>query len=157
MSGKTGTPLQIALRYLGFRARTEAEVRKKLESSGFAEQSITTTLEQLSSYGYVNDEGLARDWTQGRAVQLGHGPGLVQRELARRGVEPPVIERVIREAFDGGKEFERARALIEARFGREDLGSIKTLQRAQALLARRGYRRSIIEEVLEPHCAHIPS
>lgn len=153
MSGKTGTPLQVALRYLGFRARTEAEIRKKLERSGFAAEPIAMTLEQLRSYGYVNDEGLARDWTQSRAVRLGYGPRLVEQELGRRGVEPAVIERVVRETFDGGKERERARALIEARFGGEGLGSIKTLQRAQTLLARRGYHRSIIEEVLEPHCA----
>lgn len=145
-------PLQVALKYLSARARTESEVRQKLENSGFSKAHITAALEQLRSYGYVNDEAFARDWARSRIAHLGYGPRLVEQELSRRGVEPTVIERVLHETCDRGKELEQAKALLERRFGLDDLSSGKTLQRAEALLARRGYHRSVIEDVLAPYC-----
>lgn len=145
-------PLQAALKYLSARARTESEVRKKLETSGYSKVHITATLEQLRSYGYVDDEAFARDWAQSRMAHLGYGPRLLKQELCRRGVESAVVDQILRETFDRSKELEQAKALLEQRFGREDLSSGKTLQRAGALLARRGYHRSVIEDVLAPHC-----
>lgn len=151
MSRKELSPLQAALRYLSFRARTECEVRRKLETSGFSDEQIHTTLETLKLYKYVNDEALARDWARDHALRRGCGPLWVAQELSRRGVETPLLERIIAEAFGPGEELERARQCIEKHFDRKSLSSLKVLKRAHALLARRGYNPSVIEEALSPY------
>lgn len=151
MSRKEASPLQVALRYLGFRARTEWELRKKLETSGFSGKDVHATLETLRRYKYVNDEELARDQALDRVVRRGAGPLLVEQELRRRGVEMHVIERVLAEAFGPGEELRRAKECIEKRFGRGGLNSVNVLKRAQSLLVRRGYHPPVVEEVLSPY------
>ena len=44
-----------ALKYLGYKMRTEKEVRKKLEQSDFRSDVIEKVMEFLLKYNYVND------------------------------------------------------------------------------------------------------
>ena len=142
------TPLQCALKYLAFRSRTESEVHQKLVASGFSEEEARSALTELKSHNLLNDESLASDWTQLKAKERGYGPLFVERELLRRGVAMTIIERVLSETFGEGQEVERAAELVSRRFEEADLSDIKTLKRAEALLIRRGYSRSVITAVL---------
>lgn len=142
------TPLRSALRYLGFRPRTEWEVGQKLMASGFSQEQANSTLEELKSRNLVNDESFARDWTQLKTAERGYGPLFVKRELHRRGVAHAVIQRIISETFGDGHEFEQAKQIVGRRFGGDDLSDPKTLKRAQAFLLRRGYHSSVIADVL---------
>ena len=153
MSRNGPTPSQCALKYLGFRSRTELEVRHKLTASGFSEEEIKATLEELKSHNLLNDETLARDWTQLKTLERGYGPLFVEQELHRRGVATAIIERIIFETFGEGQEVTRAAEIVGRQFEETDLTDIKMLKRVEALLIRRGYNRSVIATVL-PENAH---
>ena len=59
-----------------------------------------------------------------------------------------MIQEVVRETFGRNEGKEKARGLLERRFRGKDLGDREILNRAIAFLQRRGYRSSVIAEVL---------
>lgn len=140
--------LRAALKFLGHSPRSEAEVRAKLARLDFSKTAIDATLARLRSLGYVNDENFARDWSRSRAEGRGYGPLRVERELRAKGIEGSLVRRIIEETFCRGQGRETARKLLEKRFGGKDMGDEKVLRRAVAYLQRRGYRGSVIAEVL---------
>jgi regulatory protein len=137
-----------ALKFLGYRARSEAEVRTKLIQAGFLPKIIEPTLEKLRSLKLLDDEDFARSFTQARIEDRGYGPLRLERELRLKGIAKTLVGRILDETFarHGGKE--RARALVERRFRGKDLTDAKTLRRAISFLQRRGYRDSVIGEIL---------
>lgn len=141
--------LKRAYKFLSYRPRSEAEVRAKLNQLGFPQKSIDTALEKLRSLKLLDDESFARGWARGRAEGRGYGPLRVERELRQKGIAQPVIRQVVRETFSQGGGKERARVLLEKRFKGKDLGDRKILNRAVSFLQRRGYRDSVIAEVLK--------
>ncbi|MBI2360046.1 MAG: regulatory protein RecX [Deltaproteobacteria bacterium] len=150
-SKQRGSPeeaLNRALRFLGYRPRSEAEVRDKLSHLGFSQPVVETTLERLRHLKILNDEIFARDWTRGRVEERGYGPLRIERELRQKGIDKALIAEVVRETFGQESGRERAKKLLERRFKDKDLSDTKTQRRAIAFLQRRGYRDSVIAEVL---------
>ena len=137
-----------ALKFLSYRARSEKEVGKKLVQLGFSEKTVAATIDKLRALHYLNDETFAREWARGRAEGRGYGPLRIERELRQKGIERSVIHEVVREAFGQGEGKDKARMLLEKRFRGKDLGDRKVLNRAIAFLQRRGYRSSVIAELL---------
>lgn len=147
--GSPEAALKRAYQFLSYRPRSEAEVRAKLSQLGFPPKSIETTLEKLRSLSLLDDESFAREWARGRAEGPGYGPLRIERELRQKGIEKSVIREVLRETFGQGEGKETAKALLEKRFRGKDLGDRKIFSRAVAFLQRRGYRNSVIAEVLK--------
>jgi regulatory protein len=150
MSG--GTPeeaLQRALKFLGFRARSEQEVRVKLAQLGFPQRTVETTLERLLTLNLLNDEQFARAWALTRVERQGFGPLRVEKELRTKGVSQSLIDRIVGEAIGPKQGKERAQVFLEKRFGNKDLRDPKVRRRVVGLLQRRGYRDSVIAEVLQ--------
>ena len=141
--------LKRAFKFLSYRPRSEAEVRGKLNQLGFPRQSIDTALAKLRSLNLLNDEAFARGWARGRAEGRGYGPLRIERELRQKGIAKSLIREVMGETFGQQEGKERARTLLEKRFRGKDLGDRKVLNRAVAFLQRRGYRTSVIAEVLK--------
>ncbi len=141
--------LKRALKFLAYRPRSEAEVRAKLTQLGFPQKIIETTLKKLHSLNYLNDESFARNWALGRVGGRGYGPLRVERELRQKGIAKSLIDEVMKETFGLQEGKERARALLEKRFRGKDLSDRKMLHRAISFLQRRGYRDSVIAEILK--------
>ncbi len=146
--GNPEDALKRAYKFLSYRPRSEAEVRAKLSQLGFPQESIETTLEKLRSLNLLDDDSFARGWARGRAEGRGYGPLRIERELRQKGIAKSLISRVVKEAFGREEGKEKARALLEKRFRGRDLRDRKILNRAIAFLQRRGYRNSVIAEVL---------
>jgi len=146
--GSKEEALKRALKFLGYRSRSEAEIRTKLTHCGFTNKTTETTLEKLRSLNLVNDEAFARDWASGRVRSRGYGPLRVDMELRRKGIPRPLIGTILKETFREEESKERAKTLLEKRFRGKDLTDAKLLRRAVAFLQRSGYRDSVIAEVL---------
>jgi regulatory protein len=137
-----------ALKLLGYRARSEAEVEAKLAQSGFQLKIVALTVEKLCSLKLLDDEIFARSYAQARIEDRGYGPLRLERELEQKGVPQTLVRRVIDEAFGKREGREQARELLAKRFRGKDLGDAKNLRRAIALLQRCGYRDAVIAEIL---------
>jgi len=140
--------LKRALRYLGYRARTEEQVRIKLTQLGFPQTTVEATLERLRSLNLLNDETFARDWAMTRATNHGYGLQRIARELRQKGISESLMVPILQETFAERGEREQAKALVQKRFAGKDLKDNKVLRRVIAFLQRRGYRDSDIVELL---------
>ncbi len=135
-----------ALLLLSYRARTEAELCKRLQQKGFSGEAITSVLARLTELKLLDDERFAQEFAQDR-VNIGHkGKWRVRAELLRRGVSPERIEEALRTVPD---EKAAARRVIEQCL-RRYAGLEPTVRRRRlyGLLARRGFSIDTIEEVM---------
>jgi regulatory protein len=136
-----------ALRLLTTRARTRAELQRRLEERGFAAAAVAEALARLERVGLVDDAALAADVAEGRAAR-GLDAAAIALELRDRGVDPAVAERAARAAVPDELRADRCREVAEARLAQ--LGGLPPaaqLRRLAAYLARRGYPAELAEAV----------
>jgi len=83
-----------ACRFLSFRPRSEAEVRRRLMRR-FPAELVDQVIEDLRSKNYLNDEEFARRWRSNRERFHPRGRQMLQRELSRLGVAREVIDHAL--------------------------------------------------------------
>src|SRR3712207_93103 len=84
VAGERALAMSRALGYLGYRARSEKEVRERLRRYGYGEETIEGVIERLQELGYLDDEDFARLVVSEKARR--YGPRRVTAELSRSGV-----------------------------------------------------------------------
>jgi regulatory protein len=144
----------VALRLLTTRARTRAELRRRLEERGFTAAAVAETLDRLEQVGLVDDEALAETVAEGRAAQGLDAPAIAV-ELRDRGVDPAVAERAAQAAVPAESRADRCRRVAQARLAQlHGLPPATQLRRLASYLARRGYPAELAEavarELVEP-------
>jgi regulatory protein len=136
-----------ALRLLTTRARSRAELERRLLERGFAAAAVAETLDRLERVGLVDDRALAEAVAGGRAERGLDAPAIAA-ELRDRGVDPALAERAAQAAVPGDVRADRCRQVAEARLAQlEGLPPATQLRRLAAYLARRGYPAELAESV----------
>jgi regulatory protein len=133
---------------LGFRSRSETEVRRYLQQRGFSTTALEPAIRRLLSLNYLNDDVFARNWALARAQSHGYGPLKIDYELRTKGIAPPVIRDTLRETFNQVDEAAQARRLLTKHFKGERLTETRIARRAAAFLQRRGYSGKVIFDLL---------
>ncbi len=88
---------QAALRYLGSRPRSQAEVERHLGNKGFAAAGVAAAIQRLTEQQYLNDEEFARYWLDNRTRFRPRSGAMVSYELRQRGVERETIAAALTE------------------------------------------------------------
>ncbi|MGQ9707354.1 MAG: RecX family transcriptional regulator [bacterium] len=131
---------------LSYRARSEKELKQRLEKKGYSPEVICRVLDRLKELGVVDDEKIARDYVQDR-ITIGHkGRFRVRQELLKLGISRPQIEKALKQAPD---ETQAARMVLEhflPRYKRLDKETRK--RRLIGLLVRRGFSAETIARVM---------
>lgn len=131
--------LEMALRYLGYRSRSQKEMITYLEGKGFDGDVIDETIDKLKGYGYIDDSAFARDWVAGRMASKPMGKAMIKRELIYKGVEDEVIEEHLGRITQDQEE-DRAYALALKYAKRyRNLEPREQMHKIGAALARRGF------------------
>jgi regulatory protein len=130
-----------ALRILGYRFNSEAELRRKLAAKRFDEATIAETLARLRDEKWLDDERFAAAYVRTRVLK-GIGGLRIRRELIAAGVDDDVAERAVREHAAEGEE-ERLRAAYEKLARR-----VADPQKIAARLLRQGFEMSAIRGYL---------
>lgn len=140
-----------ALHYLGYRARTEHEVRQKLRRSGFGEEVVERVVERLHSLEYLDDDAYARDYVRARFSNKGYGPRRIRSELVRRGVGRRLIDTALEEVFRSADTHAAAREQAEKRWPRlaGEADPYKRRKKLSSFLLRRGFSYDTIARVVE--------
>ena len=127
-----------ALAFLGYRPRTEREVRDRLRERGHAPAAVEATIERLRGWRYVDDAGFARFWVEGRVEHRPRGRRLLEQELRQKGVDRETAREAVADAdYD---EVAAAVALARKRwpaYAADDPASAR--RRLGAYLQRRGF------------------
>jgi regulatory protein len=143
-----------ALRLLGRKPRTEAELRMALGTSGHGADDVECVLVRLVRAGYVNDRALAVDWILARSARLGYGRDRLMAELERRGVAA-VVARAAWDEVQGrhGLDPDAVLGREIARRAEREGGTLAgaAARRVYNALLRAGHAPEAVRAALEPH------
>jgi len=134
----------VAVRLLGLRSHSAAELGRKLGRRGFDEETVATVLARLAEQRYLDDTSFARELVSHRSG--GRGGAAIAAELASKGVARSVAQAAVAE-LDPELEIEAAAAFARRWLARAEPGSLRSLlELAGPRLARRGYAPGVVRE-----------
>lgn len=146
--------LDAAARFLETRARSVAEVRRRLTTAGYRAELVEGAIARLVDLGMLDDAAFARAWIESRDRARPRGEAALRRELRLKGVDPAITADVLEER---GREREGLLGVAGADATTADATAADRLlarnarplarvadprarrQRAYALLARNGF------------------
>lgn len=128
-----------AVRFLSYRPRSEAEVRRNLAQKQIEPAVIDLVLERLQQQSYLNDAEFARYWVENRGRFKPRGARALRYELRLKGVDAAIIEEALVSLETGSLAYEAARPQAErmANLAESDPAAFK--RRLLAYLMRRGF------------------
>ncbi len=137
-----------ALAFLGYRPRSEREVRDRLRRGGYSQDAIDHAISRLHGWRYLDDEDFARRWVENRATHRPRGKRLLQQELRNKGIDRETAREVIDQAdLDEATDAEQIARRRLPSYAGDDPATIR--RRLGAYLARRGYGYDVIRAALE--------
>ncbi len=145
--------MDAALAFLSYRPRTRREIQLKLASGGFDETTIEAALNRLDKVGLVNDLVFIETYVRDRIANRPMGIRRMAQELYAKGIPRektlPVIERVLGE--ENLEERALARLAADKKFAslRDHADRQAARRRLSGYLARRGFDREVIREVVD--------
>ena len=143
IAGERALAMSRALDFLGYRARSEKEVRYRLRRYGYGEETVDAIVGRLEELGYLDDEEFARAVVREKSRR--YGPRRVSAELRRSGVDAKLAQEVVEGEFAERSELQEARSQAARRYNRG--GSDAEARRVYGFLTRRGYSAEVCAEV----------
>jgi len=143
----TGTPRAAALRLLGRRDYTVAELRQRLIARGFDAGETAQALDALVAEGLADDRRAAAAHIRTGTRIKGRGRHRLARELEARGIDPDLAERLLAD-LDPDDE----RAAVERILARKRSTarlSMADRRRLFQQLLRRGFPSDVIARALK--------
>ena len=138
---------QSALRYIGFKQRTQQEVVKKLVNSGYGDGVIQSVVAELTEKQYIDDAQYAEQWLETRVSSHPRSQRLMALELRRRGIPEETIQQALKNApGDDGTALALAENFIRKN---QNLDDEKLTQKLKGVLARKGFSFDVIQDVIE--------
>ena len=147
VAGERPLAMTRALNLLGYRARSEVELRERLGRYGYAPETVEAVIGRLGELAYLDDEEFARQRAQEKARK--YGPRRVSADLMKSGVGRELASRAVAEEFEGRSELADARSAAARRYNGQ--GSEAEARRVYGFLARRGYSAGVCAEVAKEH------
>jgi len=122
-----------AYRLIAMRAYSSALLRQKLLRKGFDETLAEQVIEELTRYGYLNDEEFGNRAIK-RLAERGYGPRYIREKCRQQGIE---VQAAVSEAVQ--------REQIQKLLGKKPFSREQAIRR----LERRGFSLSLIFEEVE--------
>jgi regulatory protein len=129
---------------LSQQARTEKEIREKLEKKGVAEDTVPEVMEALRRWGYLDDAGLANRWAESRGRT--RGKRAIAFELRKKGI----AEETVKETLESRTDEDEAEACLRAATRKVGEHPKDTSREAQARLAAFLQRRGFSWDAIRP-------
>ena len=134
-----------AVRFLGYRPRSTAEIKKNLREKGYSDEAIEASIAKLNDQRYLDDEAFARYWVANRTEFKPRGSRALRTELRQKGISDAIISEVLAEQ-DGQDDAYRAAQQKVRRYKHKTQTEFK--QKVGQFLMRRGFEYHIIKPVL---------
>ena len=135
-----------ALRFLSYRPRSEAEVRRYLQGKKVPPTIEAEVVERLTSAGLLDDQAFARYWVENRESFNPRGRHALRYELRQKGLG----EKTIALALEDIDEEESAyRALISRARRMPPLDRRSFRKKLSSFLRRRGFSYEAISAAIE--------
>ena len=133
-----------ALRLLGQREHSRAELERKLRAHEEEPGELARALDDLQAKGFINEQRVLESVVFRRAPRL--GALRVRQELQAKGLAPEAISQAMAELK--GSEVERAREVWRKKFG-EPAADAQARAKQMRFLAARGFAAETIHRVVK--------
>jgi regulatory protein len=138
--------LNAAKRFLGYRPRSESELRKRLTQHGFQSDIIEDVIKRLKEQNLVDDVAFARFWMENRETFSPRSQWLTSLELRRKGVSDDTISMVVSDIDDDDSAYQAALS----RGRRLPLSDYPAFRRRLGdFLKRRGFSYGVIARTVQ--------
>lgn len=135
---------ETALRYIEYRPRSMAEVRKNLRDKKYHDAVIDQVINRLSDVGLLDDTKFAAYWVEQRETFKPRSQMALRQELLQKGVDRAIID----SAVDSVDETAAATQLAQKQANRyAHLDEDAFRKKMMGYLQRRGFSYGIIQEV----------
>jgi regulatory protein len=129
-----------AIFYLGFRARSRAELERYLRDKGYSAPVIAATMDRLRAEEYLDDTAFAQTWVEERERFNPKSARALRYELKQKGLDETAIE----DALTGLDEDESAWRALEGKLRQwQKLEEPDFKKKALGFLSRRGFSYSV--------------
>lgn len=156
-SAKKSEPLEeaalheYALKALGRRMRTEADLRRvlrgKVEPEETGAAKVEAVIRRLKEYGYLDDAGFAETYTRLRQENEKFGQRRVKQDLAMKGVPQAIAQEAIAARYEDVNEETLARQHLERKRIKKPANE-KEAARVMRRLVGAGFSTGVIYKVL---------
>lgn len=137
---------QRAVKFLGYRPRSENEIRQHLQKHATPEPILAATLDKLRTNGLLDDQQFANAWVENRNTFRPRGARALRMELKQKGL----ADRAIAQALEGLDEFPLALQAAEKQAAKlRGLDETARKQKLYGFLARRGFSYETIAEAVQ--------
>jgi len=88
---QTQKAMDLAVKYLSFKARTENEMVEYLKKKNMEEETIDHVMAKLREYRYVNDEIYLKNYVEYNRQVTCYGSKRIHQDLGRRGISDALL------------------------------------------------------------------
>jgi regulatory protein len=142
---------EYALRALGRRMRTEAELRRlmgiRAEPGEHGETAVRAVVARLKEHGYLNDRSFAETYARLRQQNEKLGERRVRNDLQQKGVRAEVIEEAVGARYGETNEETLAREHLERKRIKKPANEKETARVVRRLVAA-GFATGTIYKIL---------
>ena len=147
-SPPAGDPYEVAVRYLGGRPHTVAEIHRHLRGKRFDVVAVDHAIDRLRAQRYVDDEAFARWWVEQRDRFKPRGDRALKSELLGKGVSRDVIDVVLGDRAPDADVEQAKKALSRPMTRWATLEPQERKRKIHTYLAARGFDYGTIDEVI---------
>ena len=141
---------QIALRFLSYRPRSEAEIRKRLEREELLPDTIEQIITRLRDEHQLDDKRFAEMYAESKMLAKPIGAHRLRLELRKKGISDSIIRHVEQSYCNEENELKNARRLAEKKLSTDKANDpMKRKKRLADFLVRRGFGWDIVGIVIE--------
>lgn len=133
-----------AYRFLGYKARTEKELKDKLEKN-YNEETVNQIVKTFKQYNYINDENYAKAYINNKIKSK--SIKVVKYELIKKGVSNDIIDNVVDSL--NIDELNTAINLIAKKFKIKTIINEKEKQKIYSYMLRQGFNYETINKALK--------
>ncbi len=144
--------IERAVRFLSYRPRSVAEVRRNLTEKQIPETVIDAAVERLSNLGYLDDQAFATYWVENRNTFKPLSERALRYELRQKGVGRADIDAAVAHLDEDETALRAAQTQIHRLRGKTEE---QFRNKISAFLQRRGFAYGVIQTAVETLMAEI--
>ncbi len=137
--------MDVALRFLSYRPRSEAEVRRRLIKD-FPTSRVEETIVRLKDKGLLDDAAFARFWRDNRERHRPRSKAIIRQELFQKGINRNVADEALEGLDEEASAIRAGRKLLRRLRG---VGSESFRSKMVSHLGRRGFSYGVAGRATE--------
>jgi len=146
---------QTALRYLGYRARLEGEIVKRLEleikKKKYGEEGeklIPVVVDKLKKMNLIDDVQFIKDFIEYQLESKLKGPYFITQRLTQLGADPKSVKSLMPQLVDREKEGAAIDQVIQRKYP-QGITNLKDKNKLYRQLKSRGFSFQLIQEKID--------